>query len=74
MHHLDDRSGFTCNNTRIMDDYTATGIAEGWIPTDDEDRVVEAWQYLHDTGIAYGLQGWFGRTARELIEQGVINE
>jgi hypothetical protein len=39
-----------------------------------EEQVIEAWQHLHDTGLAYKLQGWFGRTAQSLIEQGVINE
>ena len=55
-----------------MNDYTATGIAEGWIPADSEDQVIEAWQYLHDTGLAYELQGWFGRTAQSLLEANVI--
>jgi len=55
-----------------MNDYTATGIAEGWIPADSEDQVIEAWQYLHDTGLAYKLQGWFGRTAQSLLEANVI--
>ena len=57
-----------------MDAYTATGIAEGWIQTDDEDKVIDAWQYLHDSGLAYQLQGWFGRTATDLINQGIINK
>jgi len=69
---LDDGCGFTCNNIRIMDDYTAIGIAEGFIPTDDEDKIVEAWQYLHDTRLAYKLQGWFGRTAHSLLNAGII--
>ena len=56
-----------------MDDYTATGLAEGFIDADSEDQVIEAWQYLHDTGLAYRLQGWFGRTARHLVEMGYIN-
>jgi hypothetical protein len=56
-----------------MDNYTAAGIAEGWIEA-DEDKQIEAWQYLHDTGLAYQLQGWFGRTAVSLIEQGIINK
>lgn len=56
----------------MMDNYTATGIAEGWIPCNDEDRVIEAWQYLHDTGLAYNLQGWFGRTATSLLQAGII--
>ena len=52
----------------------AVGIAEGWIETENEQEVIDAWQQLHDTGLAYNLQGWFGRTARDLIEQGIINE
>ena len=55
-----------------MNNYTATGIAEGWIPADSEDQVIEAWQYLHDTGLAYELQGWFGRTAQSLLEANII--
>lgn len=57
-----------------MDAYTATGIAEGFIDADSTEQVIEAWQYLHDTGLAYQLQGWFGRTAHDLIAQGVISE
>ena len=33
---------------------------------------LEAWQYLVDTGVVWGLQGWFGRTAAALIEEGEI--
>lgn len=57
-----------------MDAYTATGLAEGFIEADSTEQVIEAWQYLHDTGLAYQLQGWFGRTAHDLIAQGVISE
>ena len=56
-----------------MDDYTATGLAGGFIDTDRDGQVMEAWQYLHDTGLAYRLQGWFGLTARFLVEKGYIN-
>ena len=51
--------------------YKATGLAEGFIEG-TEQEIMEAWQYLHDTGLAYELQGWFGRTAQHLIEQGII--
>ena len=54
-----------------MDDFTATMIAEG-VEEADYHRTVEAWQYLHDTGLASRLQGWFGRTAQSLIDQGII--
>lgn len=57
-----------------MDDYTATGLAEGFIEADSEEQIIEAWQHLHDTGLAYRLQGWFGRTAQNLIAQGIISE
>lgn len=57
----------------IMSTYRATGLAEGWIETDNMDEIIEAWQHLHDTGVAYELQGWFGRTAEQLLENGVIN-
>jgi len=52
----------------------AVGIAEGWIEAENEQEIIDAWQYLHDTGMAYDLQGWFGRTARDLINEGIINE
>ena len=53
--------------------YRAVGLAEGF-EEGTEEEVIEAWQYLHDTGHAYNLQGWFGRTAQQLIKEGIINE
>jgi Leu/Phe-tRNA-protein transferase len=57
-----------------MDTYRATGLAEGWIYTEDENEIIEAWQHLHDTGVAYELQGWFGRTAAGLVKEGIIKK
>ena len=56
-----------------MDNYTAVGIAEGFIECDSEEQVLKAWQYLHDTRIGYGLQGFFGRTLKQLLDEGLIN-
>ena len=50
----------------------AVMIAEGVTPSNQEE-LIQAWQYLVDTGLAYELQGWFGRTATQLIEEGIIN-
>ena len=55
-----------------MDSFTAVGLAEGFIEADSEEQVLEAWQYLVDTGLAWQLQGWFGRTAHHLIQEGFI--
>lgn len=58
-----------------MTPYLATAIAEGFCEGENASREeqIAAWQYLHDTGMAYRLQGWFGRTAQSLIEQGIIS-
>ena len=55
----------------MIDNYNAVMIAEGVIEA-DEDKQIEAWQHLVDTGLAWSLQGWFGRTAMDLIEQGIV--
>ena len=56
-----------------MDNFQAVGIAEGFIEADSEEQVLEAWQYLHDTKLGYQLQGFFGRTLNQLLDEGLIN-
>ena len=57
-----------------MNAYNAVGLAEGFIEAESKEQIIEAWQFLVDTGLAWTLQGGFGRTAKQLIESGVINE
>ena len=54
-----------------MDNFTAVGLAEGFVEAESEEQVIEAWQHLINTGLCWTLQGWFGRTAQNLIEQGI---
>ena len=53
-----------------MDNYKAIGIAEGFLFAANENEYIAAWQYLIDTGLCWRLQGWFGRTAARLIDDG----
>ena len=55
-----------------MEPMEAIGIAEGFIENDSEEKYVEAWQFLLDTGLCWSLQGWFGRTAVAMIEAGQL--
>ena len=54
-----------------MNTFEAVAIVEG----DNEEEIgngeyLQAWQYLIDTGQAWTLQGWYGRTAYALIDSG----
>ena len=53
-----------------MNTFDAVMIAEG-VNDADEKTYTEAWQHLIDTGVCWNLQGWFGRQAIKLIEEGV---
>ena len=56
-----------------MDNLTAILIVEGAEEATQEEHI-KAWQHLIDTGLAWQLQGSFGRAARWLIEQGICHE
>jgi len=40
----------------------------------DYDDLIIAWQHLIDTGMVWNLQGFYGRTAKTLIEIGLCKE
>lgn len=59
----------------ITDIYTACGFIEGFVEiphnVDTEQAQIMAWQFLIDTDVVWTLQGWYGRTAQDLIARGI---
>jgi hypothetical protein len=52
--------------------YDASAAVEGFDGIEhDEDTIISAWQYLINTGLAWSFQGWYGRTAQALIDEGI---
>jgi hypothetical protein len=52
--------------------YRATLIADRTEDPVSEEEHLAAWQHLVDTGVAWQLRGFVGRTARNLLEAGLI--
>ena len=55
-----------------MNAVTAIMIIQGDKDPETLEEYLEAAQMLVDTGLAWQLQGFFGRTCEELIRQGLI--
>tara|TARA_R110002020_G_scaffold471742_1_gene699089 strand:+ start:362 stop:562 length:201 start_codon:yes stop_codon:yes gene_type:complete len=56
-----------------MTPYEAVMIAEGTQPAHYDEQIT-AWQFLVNSGLAWSLQGFFGRTATYLIQEGLVSD
>ena len=54
-----------------MNDYRAMMIVDGIEEARDGEEYLAAWQHLIDTGLAWALNGWFGRNAEQMINWGL---
>ena len=61
---------------KTMTSYKACAIAEGFCEGEgaSEKEQLTAWQYIWDTGLWKGLQGFYGRQVHYLIECGAIQK
>ena len=57
-----------------MTQYHAIELAEGFGKGENatKEEILSAWQYLIDTGACWSLQGFYGRTANDLIENKML--
>ena len=56
---------------KIWTPFAAVAACEGFDDQDhDAETLVSAWQFLIDSGLAWSLQGAFGRQAAHMIEIG----
>lgn len=51
----------------IMTPLLAVQIVEGDIEADGE-QIRDAWQFIYDSGLYLQLQGWYGRTVKQLLD------
>jgi len=64
-------------NTKLyktMTSYIACSIAEGFCEGENasEKEQKTAWQWLLDTGLCWKLQGFYGRTASAMLDDGYL--
>ena len=63
-------------NKMKFNSYLACAYAEGFCEGEnatDKERL-QAWAYIIKYGLWKHLQGWYGRTANNLIENGIISK
>lgn len=57
-----------------MNNYLAIGLAEGFIESESEKEILQAWSYIGKNKLYKNLQGFFGRTLEQLINAGYLDK
>lgn len=55
-----------------MTDLDCVLLIEGG-EAESEEELISAWQHLINNGVVWKLQGFYGRTAERLIEDGICS-
>jgi hypothetical protein len=58
----------------ILSNHRAIALVEGITEAKSEAEYYAAWQHIIDQGLHRTLQGWYGRSAQVLIEEGICKE
>lgn len=53
--------------------YLAIGVAEGFETKNGNTDTIRAWSYICGKGLHNALQGWFGRTISDIIDEGLLD-
>jgi hypothetical protein len=71
--HLGDKTMANGTALRNWDGYDSVGAIMDYEGGEfSAEKTVELFQYLVDTGLAWSLQGSYGRAAAALIERGLV--
>jgi len=58
---------------KIMNSFDACAFIEGFSGEEaTQEQLVAAWQYIYDEGLHYQLQGFYGRTIHDMLDNGLI--
>ena len=57
----------------LIDPMSAIDYAEGCNNEGNEEDTFRSWSYIQGTRICVGLQGFYGRTCKNLIDQGIMD-
>lgn len=60
----------------IITSYLAVAYAEGFFEGEEASPkdILHAWSYIIGNKLYLGLQGWFGRTVQDYIDNDIIDE